>query len=93
MSTAVAFWLVASGMALVAFVLFPAWVGLVWVTRGPHPRYVEKFPQLAEHPYTTRAGRVSDLKARGLFIFTMAALGLWAGISIGLAFAARAIFA
>lgn len=92
MSTAIAFWLVSSGMAFLLLLLFPAWVGLVWVLKGPHPRYVEKYPQLASPPYTTRAGRIADLKARGLFIFTMAGLGMWAGISLGLAFAAKAMF-
>ncbi len=92
MSTAIAFWLVSSGMVFLALILFPAWVGLVWVLKGPHPRYVEKFPQLASPPYTTRAGRIADLKARGLFIFTIAALGMWAGISMGLAFAAASMF-
>lgn len=92
MPISVAFWLVSTGMAFVVLIFLPAWVGTVWVLKGPHPRYVEKYPQLAAPPYTTRAGRISDLKARGLVIFSLAGLGLWAGVSLGFAFAAKHLF-
>lgn len=79
-------------MAFAVLIFLPAWAGTVWVLRGPHPRYVERYPQLADAPYTTRQGRLQDLKNRGMFFFAMGGLSAWALASLVLAFAAKNLF-
>lgn len=92
MSISLAFWLVSIAMSFTVFIFLPAWSGTVWVLKGPHPRYVEKYPQLARSPYDSRTGRLADLEARGLRGGIGVLFGFWALSAIILGFAAVNLF-
>lgn len=78
----VAIWLVKTLMVGAVLVFLPLYSAVTWVLFGASKHWAERYPVLANEPYTTRAGRWADAKRRGFGVTVVAAFGFWAMVTV-----------